>query len=143
MSLLPCPRGKPSLLHDVTPLNLIWLSNIMISRCCGRNMYLIISCSHIAVYSHVGIGIMKCQQLLYCSATDTIGFVCSAGTGDVGVGKRNITYRSSILIGRQSSASSRFSCQHHQAPMASKKVSSALLTSLNLVRAGMNGLDPF
>ena len=40
--LPPCPRGMPSLLHSVTtlgPLQIqIWLSSIMISRCCGGNI---------------------------------------------------------------------------------------------------------
>jgi hypothetical protein len=37
----------------------------------------------------------KCQQKLFRSATDTVGFVCSSGTRDVHDGKRSISYQAS------------------------------------------------
>jgi hypothetical protein len=43
----------------------------------------------------------KCQQKLFCSATDTVGFVCSSGTRDVHDGKRSINDQASTTRGWQ------------------------------------------
>jgi hypothetical protein len=43
----------------------------------------------------------KCQQKLFCSTTDTVGFVCSSGTRDVLDRKRSISDQASTTRGWQ------------------------------------------
>ncbi len=49
----------------------------------------------------------KCQEKLFRSATDTVGFVCSSGTREVHDGKRSISDQASTTRGWQNSTPNR------------------------------------
>jgi hypothetical protein len=92
------PAGEVGIMMKVFPADAV---GIQVISCSVLHILLLLrreSCSELL---HNTNPAAKCQQKLFCSATDTVGFVCSSGTRDVLYGKRSISDQASTTRGWQ------------------------------------------